>query len=121
MAGGGGLSAKFKLWLELGGEPLMGEGGCKLLKAIAEEGSIMGACRRLDLSYRKAMSYLRKMESRLGRKVVEAKRGGKHGGEARLTEEGKALVKAYEAIKEALEKALEAVAPAVLSGLWGGS
>ena len=108
------LRARFKLWLELDGEPLMGEGGCALLKAIEEEGSIMAACRRLDLSYRKAMSYLRKMEKRLGHKVVEAQRGGRGGGWARLTDEGRALVRAYEAIRRALEEALAQVAPRVL-------
>lgn len=111
------LRARFKLWLELDGEPLLGEGGCELLKAIDEEGSIMAACRRLRLSYRKAMYYLRKLEKRFGKKVVEAHRGGRGGGEAKLTAEGRALVEAYQVIREELETALTKVAPRVLSSL----
>ena len=101
------LRARFKLWLELDGEPVLGEGGFALLKAIEEEGSIMGACRRLGLSYRKALNYIRKMDERLGLKIVETRRGGRSGGEARLTEEGRALLEAFMRLEEALKKALE--------------
>ncbi|RLI11557.1 hypothetical protein DRO33_03885 [Candidatus Bathyarchaeota archaeon] len=112
------LRARFKLWIELDGKPLLGEGGYALLRAIDEAGSIMGACKRLNLSYRKAMSYLRKMERRLGKKVLRTRKGGRGGGGAELTEDCRALLDAYEAIRSALEEVLEKVAPAVLSGLW---
>jgi len=101
------LRARFKLWLELDGRPVLGEGGFALLCAIGEEGSIMGACRRLNISYRKALNYIKKIEERLGVTVVETWRGGRGGGEARLTEEGKALVEAFRSLEEAVREALE--------------
>ena len=101
------LRARFKLWLELDGEPVLGEGGFALLKAIEEEGSIMGACKRLGLSYRKALNYIKKTEGRLGLKIVEARRGGRGGGEARLTEKGRALLDIFMHLEEAIRKALE--------------
>jgi len=107
------LRARFKLWLELDGRPVLGEGGFALLKAIEEEGSIMGACKRLGLSYRKALNYIRKMERRLGFKVVEARRGGRGGGETRLTEKGRALLEAFMRLERAVEKAIEEASDAL--------
>jgi len=112
------LRARFKLWIELDGEPLLGEGGYELLRAVEEVGSIMGACRRLRLSYRKAMSYLRKMEQRLGRKMVRTRKGGRGGGGAELTEDCRELLDAYEALKLAVEKTLKEKAPPILGSLW---
>ncbi|HDJ26038.1 MAG TPA: LysR family transcriptional regulator, partial [Candidatus Bathyarchaeota archaeon] len=90
----------------------------ELLRAVDEVGSIMGACRRLKLSYRKAMSYLRKMEERLGRKMVRTRKGGKGGGGAELTDDCRELLNAYGALKKAIQEALEKAAPSVLGALW---
>ena len=107
----GRVKVRFKVWLELDDQPLLGEGGYELLKAIDEEGSIMGACRVLGLSYRKALNYVRRVEKLVGKKVLLTRRGGPGGGEAVLTEEGRALMRAYEVVKEAVEEALEKVRP----------
>ena len=102
-----GIQVRFKVWFELSGRPLLGEGGYELLKAIDEEGSIRAACRKLGLSYRKAMNYLRRLEGLLGSKVIEARRGGRGGGSSSLTEEGRELLRAYEAVREAVRRAVE--------------
>ena len=105
------VEVKFKIWFEVSGKPLLGEGGYELLKAVEEEGSIMGACRKLGISYRKALKYIKRLEGLLGKKVLLTKRGGPGGGMAILTDDARALIRAYEVVREAVEKAVEAVRP----------
>lgn len=85
---------KFKVWLEKGGETIISEGKYHLLKEIERSGSILGAAKKLGLTYKRAYSQLKAMEQRIGIKLVERKR--KKG--ARLTSEGKRLVDLYEDI-----------------------
>ena len=90
------FSVRSKVWLELNGEPVFGEGRKRLLLAIDRFGSISRAASEVGISYRRAWSYLRAMEVQLGVKLVEAQRGGEHGGGARLTENARVLIKEFE-------------------------
>ena len=65
-----------KVWLELDGEPLLGEGRERLLRLIEQEGSISAAARAMAIPHRKAWSYLENMEKKLGFAVVERHKGG---------------------------------------------
>lgn len=101
---------KMKLWLENNGEMAFGAGSALLLREIANTGSLAGAARVLNMSYRAAWGRLKKVESRLGFDLVGKKGGNKSG--YHLTEEGEKLLVAYEgwslAVKEiAREKAEE--------------
>lgn len=98
------LKPKVKLWVQRGGEPIIGGGRVELLLAIEEEKSLNRAARRLGMSYRHAWGIIRKLEQKLGLKVVEAVRGGKRGGGTRLTEQGQALVEDYRLMDKALEE-----------------
>jgi len=109
----GRLVPRFKLWLELDGEMVLGKGGALLLRRIDEVGSISQAVRGLPVgeferggdtgmpSYRFAWGYLRKVEKRLGAAVVEKRRGRKNrrGGTV-LTPLGRALLEMYEELEE---------------------
>jgi len=77
---------------------LIGPGGYDILKAIDETGSISGAARRLGMSYRFVWNYIDKMEKTSGMKLVEAWKGGRGRGGAKLTPEGKMLLQYYEEI-----------------------
>ncbi|WP_457600739.1 winged helix-turn-helix domain-containing protein [Hydrogenivirga sp.] len=88
------MRVKFKVWFEKEGEPIISEGKFRLLKAIEEEGSILGAARKLGISYKRAYSQIKVMESRLGKEVVERRR--RKG--AVLTEDGKRLLREYEKV-----------------------
>lgn len=90
------IKVSFKVWLEYKGEPLIGLGGVKLLKLINDTGSISKAAREMGVSYKFAWSYIKSIEKRLGIKIIEAHRGGKGGGYAKLTDEGLKLVHFYE-------------------------
>lgn len=92
------LRARSKVWLELDGEPVFGEGRKRLLEAIESYGSITRAASQVGISYRRAWGYLRAMEFRLGARLIETCRGGTHGGGARLTEEARVLMRTYEAL-----------------------
>lgn len=49
-----GIRVRSKVWLEVAGKPLLGEGRERLLLAIDAQGSINAAAASLGLSYRKA-------------------------------------------------------------------
>lgn len=100
---------KFKVWLEKDDEIIMGLGREKLLKAIKKHGSISKAAKELGISYKKAWSYIKAMEERLGKKLVETKIGGSGGGGSKLTKEAEKLIKEFDKILETVEKALSKI------------
>lgn len=90
------MEARSKVWLEAKGAYLFGDGVADLLKSMDARGSISAAARALGMSYRQAWGHVHKIEERLGIKVVETVVGGKAGGGARLTPEGKEFLEKYE-------------------------
>jgi molybdate transport system regulatory protein len=90
-----------KVWLEYGGEPLLGEGGATILGAVDKEKSISGAAKKIGMSYRYVWNYLARITKTLGEPVVETFKGGKAGGGgAELTLLGKTLLKEYGRIQD---------------------
>lgn len=107
-----------KLYLdEPDGDGMFGDGVCRLLAAIAEEGSIQEAARRLGRGYRKAWGDVNRAETALGRKLVRKTRGGPEGGATELTVFGRELIGAWElfrgdaaaGMEEAFEKHLKRI------------
>ena len=77
----------------------VGHGKIRLIESIAEEGSISGAARKMGMSYRRAWLLLDEVNRMFREPVVETHLGGKGGGNARLTEFGRALVELYREIE----------------------
>jgi len=99
---------KAKIWLEFEGESLLGRGGAKLLESIEKEGSLTKAAKNLNISYRYAWGYLKKIEKRIGEPIVETFKGGRDGGGGmRLTPLGKYLLRKYKRFESFIEHALE--------------
>lgn len=73
-----------------------------MLESISKHGSINQAARDINISYKKAWSYIRAMEERLGMKLVERKAGGRQGGGATLTREAGDFLKRYELLEAGL-------------------
>ncbi len=92
----------FKLWLEINGEYVFGEGTCKLLEKISAERSLSAAAKALGMSYRYAWGLLKNVEKHLGEPVVRTQRGGKYGGKTELTHTGLSLVAYYRKLKKAM-------------------
>jgi molybdate transport system regulatory protein len=88
---------KYKIWLEnTDGEGILGDGKLKLIKCIGELGSLKAAADKMGVSYRKAWGNVKETEEKLGFVLVERHRGGQHGGQSNLTEEGEKLIDAYD-------------------------
>jgi molybdate transport system regulatory protein len=94
----------------LGHELALGPGRADLLAGIAETGSIAASGRRLSMSYKRAWRLVEEMKHGFAAPLVEAAKGGAHGGGARLTELGEIVLSAYRALEAACN---EAAAPAL--------
>jgi len=89
---------KSRIWIEIDGHILLGEGRVTLLKAIAQTGSLSKAAKSLGMSYKKAWSLIDAINTRAQQPVITTSIGGKGGGGAQLTSYGKSLVIAFETI-----------------------
>ncbi len=77
----------------------MGKGRYALLKTINKTNSLKKSTDLLKINYKTAFNYIRKIEGRLGRKIIKTHKGGKDaGGYTKLTSLGKELVTRYEEI-----------------------
>lgn len=94
-----GFQIRSKLWIESEGQPVFGRGRMILLKAIDRYGSINQAACEINISYRKAWSYIKAMEKRIGIKLVNTRAGGKNGGGACLTDDARAFIAKYESLE----------------------
>ena len=94
---------KIKLQILCGEAIAMGPGKADLLDAIAAEGSISGAGRRMGMSYRRAWQLVDLMNRCWATPLVETSPGSARGGGARLTEQGAAVLTEYRALQAALE------------------
>lgn len=101
------LSPNFRLWIYSDtGMGVFGDGKVRLLKAIAECGSLREAARTLDISYRKAWEDLKRAEACLDTPLVHRTRGGRDGGKMSLTEPGERVVAGYEDFRKAVEQSV---------------
>ena len=90
-----GIVVKSKVWLEKDGKLFMGWGRVTLLERIDQLGSISAAARSMKLAYRNAWLWVEAMNRLSTRPLVEKSTGGSRGGYARLTEEGRRIIKEY--------------------------
>lgn len=84
-----------------------GRGKADLLQAIADEGSISAAGRRLGMSYRRAWALVEEMNSHFRAPLVDSNRGGAKGGGANLSALGLAVLADYRRLEERLRQAPE--------------
>lgn len=78
-----------------GTEIALGPGKAELLDAIARTGSIRQAAAQLGMSYMRAWTLVRTMNACFAVPLVEAERGGRSGGVARLTPDGQRVLELY--------------------------
>ncbi len=88
-----------RIWLEVDGEPFLGEGRVRLLEAIKEHGSISKAAKSLEMSYKKAWRLIDSINNASDKPLVMSNSGGQKGGGTNLTEEGLRLMKEFRKIQ----------------------
>jgi molybdate transport system regulatory protein len=85
----------------------IGPGKADLLEGIRETGSIAAAGRRLGMSYKRAWYLVETMNRCFRRPLVEASKGGRAGGGARLTELGQEVLARYRRMETLTSEAIE--------------
>jgi molybdate transport system regulatory protein len=93
------------LSLRGGGRSPVGRDRIQLLEAVAQCGSITKAAQAVGLSYKGAWDALNAINNLLPRPAVVSQTGGRHGGGATVTEDGRALIAAFHLIEERLARA----------------
>ena len=89
---------EFRLRIRRGDDIAVGPGKIDLLEAIDATGSITAAARSLGMSYRRAWLLVDTMNRCFRSPLVEAEAGGKRGGGARLTPDGRDVIERYRRI-----------------------
>lgn len=99
---------EFRLWLEdERRHVIIDQTDAMLLRRISETNSITEAARAVGVSYRNAWSRIKALERKTGRKMVETIVGGKTGGGASLTAEGKALLVEFRRMRRFMYSVLD--------------
>ena len=102
------LQAKSKVWLELDGKPVFGDGKARILEHIDRGGSLTAAARTLGMSYSGLWQRLREMEQRLGVSLVARRAGGRGGGAALLTPQGRDLLQRFGRFRQGINETVDA-------------
>jgi len=97
----------------------LGPGKVRLLELIAETGSIRRAAAGMKMSYRQAWPLLKALGETFGEPLVATATGGRAGGGARLTGQGKEVVRRYRDLEKAAGKAAGPAIAALETALAG--
>lgn len=92
------LNVAGQFWLNVNDVAFLGEERIALLEQIAARGSITQAAKTLKISYKTAWDAVDAMNNVAPAPVVATATGGKGGGGASLTDEGRRLIAAYRTI-----------------------
>jgi molybdate transport system regulatory protein len=93
-------------YLKLAGAGRLGEDRVRLLEAIERHGTITAAGAELGLGYRAAWDAVRTLNNLFAAPLVTARVGGRVGGGASLTPEGRAALRALRHIRDELSVAM---------------
>ncbi|MFT0849769.1 ModE family transcriptional regulator [Achromobacter sp. F4_2707] len=101
------VRVRFRLRVYQDAVVAIGPGKVDLLEAIVEAGSISGAARLMNMSYRRAWSLVETLNNALEQPAVITVTGGAKGGGAQLSEIGEEIIRRYRAIEAAANRAAE--------------
>lgn len=94
-----------------------GPGVAMLLRRVERLHSLRAAAMDMDMAYSKAWTILREAEQGLGVKLLHSTTGGRNGGGAVLTEEGRAILAAFDAYEQELKGIGERLFPRYFGAL----
>jgi molybdate transport system regulatory protein len=112
------------LALRADGRLLVGRDRIALLEAVIEHGSMTKAAQAAGFSYKTAWDAVQAINNLLPRPAFVTRTGGKRGGGAEVTEEGRKLIAAFRKLEEKLGRISSAIAAEGLDNfddllLWG--
>jgi molybdate transport system regulatory protein len=96
-----------RVWIDGTDGTFLGFGRVVLLERIMEQGSITKAAKSMQMAYRHAWDLVDSMNKQAKRPFVELATGGKGGGGARVTEEGKRAIKQFRRFHDDLQSFLK--------------
>jgi molybdate transport system regulatory protein len=99
------IGARLRIVLEP--DIALGPGKADLLEGIKETGSIAGAGRAMGMSYKRAWYLVETMNRCFKHPLVEASKGGRAGGGARLTDLGQEVLARYRRMEALTVDAVE--------------
>ncbi|QKQ99132.1 LysR family transcriptional regulator [Metallosphaera tengchongensis] len=100
------MKFNFKIWIEdKDGKPVMGKGGVTLVKAILDSGSIAKASEEMNVSYKFAWQYIRRINGEIG--GIAMRKGGKNAGGTEIDPKVLRIVRLYEQAQEEVKRVLE--------------
>ncbi|MCU0723065.1 MAG: LysR family transcriptional regulator [Planctomycetes bacterium] len=95
-----GFRINGRVWIERGGETVLGRGRLTLLERIRETGSLSKAARSMGMGYRHAWLLVDSMNRLSPRPLVRKATGGRDGGGSALTPEGEAALAGFLSLAE---------------------
>lgn len=111
------MTPRLTFRLILGDDIALGPGKVRLLETIRETGSIAAAGRALGMSYKRAWHLVDTMNRCFASPLVEASKGGAHGGGAKLTPLAGDVIVLYHDLEARARKATEADLTALIRHL----
>ena len=102
-----GYEIRNRLWLEKDGELYIVGNRVALLEKIDEYGSIAEAARSMNLGYRNAWLWVEAMNRLAPTPLVEKITGGRGGGHARLTDEGRKIITEFKELNARVREFLK--------------
>ena len=94
------FTPKFKVWLEVDGKRVIGDQEAQILEGIQKLGSFIATAKAIGISYSHAWNTIDNISKTIGAPMVEARKGGKYGGGAKLTEAGLNILKKYQELEK---------------------
>lgn len=92
-----------RIWIDGPEGTFIGYGRVVLLERIMEHGSLSKAAKSMEMAYRHAWDLVDSMNRQTAKPLVELATGGKGGGGARVTEEGKKAITLFWKFHEDLQ------------------
>ncbi|MEM1576865.1 MAG: LysR family transcriptional regulator, partial [Archaeoglobaceae archaeon] len=90
------ITVRYEALIEYRGDKIVDFRIASILRALDENKSLISASRALGIPYAKLWNTISRLERLNGKKIVEARKGGREGGKAELTDFGKKLLEVYE-------------------------
>ena len=100
-----------RIWVQRSGRTILGNGRLQLLEAIDRRGSISAAARHIGMSYRRAWLLVQSINEAAGQALVTACTGGKEGGGAQLTRQGRCAMAAFRQLQQQVRHSADSLLP----------